>query len=157
MRNDKVQRRFCPDCGKDYDCTARQLMQHVMNAHPVKPTGTKRSNPSPLKPEAKRVQKDSGMTFDTPSTCASTSPQFRPLEPRTLQQDRNLAFGLDDSFMFRVYNAFHDQPREIVIRILRRGHLHPNDVNMLVSEAEEREVMVGKLIAAIVRTYRSKM
>ena len=36
------------------------------------------------------------------------------------------------------------------------SYLHPSDVNTLVSKAEERYIMVSKLIAAIVRTYRSK-
>ena len=107
-----------------------------------------------MEADPKRVQKDSAITT-TPSTGASTSASYRPVT-RGLEPDPNLTFGLDDSFMFRVFNVFRDQSRQGVIQILRRGHLHTSDVNTLVSEAEERDVMVSKLIAANVRTYRSK-
>ena len=84
-------------------------------ASPEPPTETKRVYRSPLNSGAKRLTKDSALT-DTPSTVASTSPTFRPTATRTVAQDRNLVFGLDDPFMFKIYNAFRDQSRGVVIR-----------------------------------------
>ena len=68
----------------------------------------------------------------------------------------DMTVGLDDLFMFRIYNTFRDQPRQMVIRILRRQFLHPIDMATLVAEAEERDIKVSELISAIIQTYARK-
>ena len=69
-----ARRRTCPDCNKDYNCSARQLMRHMMTMHPVKnqklaeskvgklvmARSLKRAYVSPLANGAKRQAKDSG-------------------------------------------------------------------------------------------------
>ena len=69
-----ARRRTCPDCNKDYNCSARQLMRHMMTMHPVSnqklaksevgkkimAISLKRAYVSPLGNAAKRTAKDSG-------------------------------------------------------------------------------------------------
>ena len=123
----------------------------------------KRPLQSPLaSSSSKRRLIDSGLTTDTPSTVASTSPLFEPrvssMSPRTMSREQmeNLSRGLDDNFIFRIWNTFRGLNTDDVIHSIRRGGLHPHDTNMLICDAEEREIRVSQLIEAIVACYIRK-
>ena len=164
-----ARRRTCPDCNKDYNCSARQLMRHMMTMHPVKnqklaeskagklvmKRSLKRAYVSPLTNGAKRQAKDSGVT-NTPSTSSPRGdpPRFPSRDISfELAQAANLSVGLETGFLFRIYNTFRGQPRAKVIKILKSGYLQLQDLSMLVAEAEDREVKVSELIEAIVKSY----
>ena len=164
-----ARRRTCPDCNKDYNCSARQLMRHMMTMHPVAnqklaeskagklvmKRSLKRAYVSPLTNGAKRQAKDSGVT-NTPSTSSPRGdpPRFPSRDISfELAQAANLSVGLETGFLFRIYNTFRGQPRAKVIKILKSGYLQLQDLSMLVAEAEDREVKVSELIEAIVKSY----
>lgn len=183
MDNGKVEDRFCPDCVKMFRCTAMQLMTHMMKVHPVKnaglvassagqtllaaafapPTspmpGKKRNLFSPETPStSKRRLMDSGVT-DTPSTASpKTKMSSKTVVTCTLSKDQmeNLTRGIEEGFLYRVWNTFRGQTRAQIVRTLRRGPLHPSDTNLLIWEAEDREVKVSDLIEAILGFYIHK-
>ena len=130
---------------------------------PLAATSSKRPLTSPLDcTSSKRRLIDSGMTTDTPSTVASTSPIFEPRAsprnrtPMSRDQMENLSRGLEDNFIFRIWNTFRGLSTDDVIHSIRRGALHPNDTNMLICEAEDREIRVSQLIEVIVACYIRK-
>ena len=150
-----VQKQFCPDCGKEYECTARQQMHHMMSVHPVKQVGLKkpkkgksimtlrsgkRSYISALIGMAKRHAKDSGVS----ATLSAGSPKLHHMS-RNISFEfataENLACGLDNRFLFRVYNTFHGVSHPTMIWILQSS-----DLTMLVAEAEDIQVNVSELI-----------
>ena len=127
---------------------------------PVSPqTGSKRPFISPDIPSSKRRQTDSGVT-DTPSTVpSSASPRMRMSSgsavglPMSKDQMENLTRGIEEGFIYRIWNTFRGLRRDQIIRNLRRGPLHPTDTNTLIWEAEDREVRVSDLIEAILGIY----
>jgi hypothetical protein len=167
MDNGKVEDRFCPDCVKMFSCTAMQLMTHMMKHHPVKNVGLvassagktllavafaapsspmpgrKRNLFSPDTPStSKRRLMDSGVT-DTASP--KTKMWSKTVVTCSLSKDQmeNLMRGIEEGFLYRVWNTLRGQTRAQIVKTLRRGPLHPFDTNLLIWEAEDREVSLG--------------
>ena len=141
-----VQKRFCPDCGKKYERTARQLMHDMINLHPVKNVGltrsktriaimaftsgvqsNKRSYINPFNGHGQEARQKLGVSSTT-SIGSSKLHQVSWNISMELVTAENLASGLDNGFLFRVYNKFQGLSHPLMIGNLCSGYLQNSDL-----------------------------